>query len=222
MARYGCFVMAGLLLAGTPASAQSNDPFREATPPPPAGAPDPAPPRPRPAPEPEPVVAPTPPPQPAVVPVPTLPSAAQIWARVREVAQAESVRVPLASSPPFDVAGTPPQHRPLLGAWGPGTWQGSPAGDKVVLVIQSVDGDGNVRGVICTTSGPGDWSNFTAPLTGNRFTVHFQQSYSALAGNGAGTRGFTDNSWTFEFHADGRLSGSRGNGTSTVVLQRLQ
>jgi len=204
-----------LLLVATPAVAQSNDPFREVTPPS-ASAPVP-PPRPRPAPEQESGVYAAP----QVVPAPALLSAGQIWARVREVAQAQGIAVPLASSPPFDVAGTPAQFRALLGAWGPGTWQGGSAGNKVILVVQSVDGDGNVRGVIGTNSAADGWFDFTTRLASDRFTVHFQQSY-AKSGYMPGTEVASDNYWPFQFYPDGRLSGSRDNGASTIVLPRLQ
>ncbi|HML09915.1 MAG TPA: hypothetical protein VK432_03580 [Stellaceae bacterium] len=227
MARYGCFAIGWLLLAAVPAAAQSNDPFREATPPQPQPvAPAPLPPRPRPAPEPEPVVAPAPPPQPAVAPVSTLPSAAQIWARVREVAQAESIAVPLASSPPFDQAGTPAQFRALLGAWGPGTWQGGSAGEKMVLVIQSVDSDGAMHGVVGKSAGPpfpAAWSMATGTTGTGRFVLKgiFLGSNPPGANNLVASRPL-EFAWAFEFRADGKLYGSRDNGASTVVLARLQ
>jgi len=217
MGRVCALAIGWLLLAAAPAVAQSNDPFRE-TAPPQAGAAAPTLPHPRPALGAEPAA---PSPQPGLALAPALPAAAQVWARVREVAQGQGIAVPLASSPPFDVAGTPPQYRALLGAWGPGAWQGGTAGSKIILVVQSVDGDGNVKGIIGTNSGGDGWFNFTARFTGDRFTVHFQQSYYK-SGYMAGAEVAADNYWPFVFYPDGKLSGSRDNGASSVVLPRLQ
>jgi hypothetical protein len=213
MGRVSIFAICGLLLAAPLAVAQSPDAFREATPP---TASAPTVPRPRPSPE---AVAPQSP-EPAVAPAPTLPSAGQIWARVRQVAQAEGIGVPLAGIPAFDVAGTPPQYRALLGAWGPGAWQGNPGG-KMILIVQSADGDGNVKGVIGTNAGSDSWYNFTTRLSGDRFTVHFQQSYYK-SGFMPGTEVTADNYWPFELRADGKVYGSRDNGALAIVLPRLQ
>src|SRR5579872_1093776 len=145
MARPCSAVACCLLLAAAPgARAQNSNIFREDVPPVPAPAPRPAPrPRSYAPPEPE-VVAPAPAqtqpqPQPAITPAPVLLSANQIWARVRQVA---AFAMPLSGAPPFDQTGTPPQYRALLGAGGPDTWQGNHAGDKAILVIEGIDGDG--------------------------------------------------------------------------------
>ena len=126
--------------------------------------------------------------------------------------------MPLAGIPPFDVAGTPAQYRALLGAWGPGAWQSNPA-SKIILVVQSVDGGGNVRGVIGTNSSSDSWYNFITRLSGDRFTVHFQQSYNK-GGYIPETAVAADNYWPFELRADGTVYGS--NGASAIVLPRLQ
>jgi hypothetical protein len=214
-----------LLLAALPAVAQNSDPFRSAAPP----APEPAP-RPRPAPrvvEPEsavvvPLPAPAPvqpPPQPVAASVPNLPSASQIWARVRQIGQAEGIAIPLASNPPFDEAGTRPQYRGLLGAWGPGIWQGDPGGDKVILVVQGVDGENSLRGVVGTNGGkvaPAIWRAINSPIAGNRFPIHLSYDGSLTQ-----TRHFEED-WSVELRPDGKLYGTRNGNASTIVLSRLQ
>ncbi len=227
MVRVGSIVFGCLLLAALPAAAQNANIFREDAPPPPAAVPAPrVAPRPRYVPQPEPeIAAPAPVPatvQPAVAPVPALPPAGQMWARVRQVAQTEGISVPLSGSPPFDLAGTPPQYRPLLGAWGPGTWQGNPAGDKVIVIIEGVDSDGNVHSVVGKSAGgslPALWAMSTGLVgPGNRFELKVAwQTFEYQRG----TTQF-EQVWQIELRPDGTLSGSRDNGASTIVLRRLQ
>lgn len=215
MLRVGTFVVV-LALVALPAAAQNSDVFREGAPPVAPAAP-----RPRPAPRPEPGV-PSIAPQTVQPPVaaPVLPSAAELWPRIRQAAQSAGVAVPLASNPPFDELATPPQYRALLGAWGPGAWQGSPAGDRLVLVIQSVDAQGNVRGIVGTNSTGDSWSNFTASTASNRFTVHFQRTYSRQ-GFVPSTEVLSDDYWQMEPRG-GMIAGSRNNGASTIMLPRLR
>jgi hypothetical protein len=207
-----------LLLATLPAAAQSPDPFRSTAP-----APAPAP-RPRPAPtypsEPA-VVAPQPAPPPAAAAAPSLPSASQIWTRVREVAQAQGISVPLSGTRPLDETGTPQQYRALLGAWGPGTWQGDPGGDKAILVVESVDSSGYLHVVAGKSSGktvPAAWVASVAPIAGDRFTL--QISYS-VGGGWSRTLVFEE-TWQFEFRPDGKLYGARNGKASSIVLDRLR
>ncbi len=215
-----------LLFAALPAAAQNSDVFREDAPPPVAAPLPRVAPRPRYVPHPEPeIAAPTPAPapvQPAVVPAPALPPAGQIWARVRQVAQTEGIRMPLASNPPFDEAGTLPQYRALLGAWGPGTWQGDPGGDKTILIIEGVDGDGNMHGVAGKSDGaalPASWSAAAGPVaSGNRFALNVIWRISQYQ---HGTNQY-EQVWQFALRPDGTLFGSRDNGASTIVLRRLQ
>lgn len=200
-----------LLLVSLPAVAQNSDQFQSA----PVAAPAPKPrPQPRVPVEPDPAVA-----APAQPPAPSLPPAAAIWARVRQVAQTDGISVPLASDPPFDAAGTPSQFRALLGAWGSGVWQGTPSGDKLILIVLSVDGGGNVHGVVARGLGT-DWSYYSAPMAGNHFTVHIQTTYNA-SGFVPGTRALEDDYWQFELRPDGRLYGSRSTNASSIVLARL-
>lgn len=74
-------------------------------------------------------------------------SAADFEARVRSVAQAEGIAVPLAQPFPVDTTSTPPEYRKWLGAWGPGAWRdaGDLTGQKMMIIIQGVDGSGNAR-----------------------------------------------------------------------------
>ncbi|HTW52375.1 MAG TPA: hypothetical protein VME45_10815 [Stellaceae bacterium] len=215
-----------LLLAAAPARAQNSDIFREEAPPPPvAAAPAPKPaPRPRvySPPEPE-IVAPPPQPQPVVAPAPSLPPASQVWARVRQIAASQGISVPLSGTPPFDVAGTPAQYRVLLGAWGPGMWQGNAGGEKIILVIQSIDGDGAIRGVVGKSEGrstPALWAMATGTAGGAHFVLQVTfMVMSTYYGNQAVS---SQAEWGFELRADGTLSGSRDHGASTIVLGRLQ
>jgi hypothetical protein len=221
----GLMIGAALVCLAFPSAAQNSDIFREDAPPAVAPAPRPAPhPRTYSQPEPE-VAAPTPPQpplQPAVAPAPSLPSASQIWAKVRQVAASQSISVPMASNPPFDVAGTPPQYRVLLGAWGPGTWQGNPGGDKAILVVEGVDGGGNIHVMACESEGgwqPGYWAMSTGSIApGNRFTLNIARRISEYQ-HGANQ---SEQVWQMTLRPDGTLAGSRDNGASTVVLQRLQ
>jgi hypothetical protein len=206
-----------LLLVSLPAGAQTSDQFQSA----PVAAPAPKPrPQPHPLVEPDPYAA-APPatmaPAPAVA---SLPPSGAIWARVRQVAQTDGISVPLASDPPFDAASASPQFRILVGAWGPGTWQGTPGGDKLILIILGVDGGASVHGVVARGVGT-DWSNFSAPMTGNGFSVHIQTSYES-SGRFATTKSLEDENWQFELRPDGRLYGSRGANASNVVLPKLQ
>jgi hypothetical protein len=221
MARVRTFFLVFTWFIALPAAAQNSDVFREGAPPASAPAVNAVRPHPVPRSQPEyPAIAP-PPDQPPVASAPALPPAAQLWARVRLAAQSASVAVPLASNPPFDEVATPPQYRALLGAWGPAAWQGSPAGDRLILVIQSVDAQGNVRGIVATSDGGDSWSNFTAPIASNGFTVHFQRGYYR-EGFTPGMAILADNYWQIEPRAGGVLSGSRDGGASTIVLPRLQ
>ena len=133
-----------LLLVSVPARAQNTDPFQSAPVTTPAVPAAPAP-TPRPQPhhpaEPDPYAA-MPPSAYVPPPMPSLPPSGVIWARVRQVAQTDGISVPLASDPPFDILSAPPQYRVLVGAWGPGTWQGTD-GDKLILIILGVDGAAN-------------------------------------------------------------------------------
>jgi hypothetical protein len=207
-----------LLFESLPAGAQTSDQFQSA----PVVAPTP-----KPRPQPHPAVAPDPyaaaPPAamaPAPPPVASLPPSGAIWARVRQVAQTDAISVPLASDPPFDAASASPQFRILIGAWGPSAWQGSPGGDKLILIILGVDGGANVRGIVARSLGT-DWSYFSAPMTGNGFSVHIQTSYEA-SGRFASTRALEDDYWLFALRPDGRLYGSRSGNASNVVLAKLQ
>jgi hypothetical protein len=221
MLRAGVVVTCCLLLAAAPTRAQNSDIFREDAPP--AAAPPPKlAPRPRIYSPPEPAAV-APAPQPAVVaPAPTVPSASQLWAKVRQAAASQGIAVPLASSPPFDVAGTPPQYRTLLGAWGPGTWQGNPAGDRMIFVIEGVN-DGSLRGVVGKSSDawlPAMWSAISTSIAGTRFGVDITNtSRVGIVGQNTNHAILT---WSFEMRPDGTLTGSRDNGASTVVLPRLQ
>jgi len=214
---WACVIGLCVLLASLPAWAQSSDPFQSA----PVA---PAAPKPRLQPrvrvEPDPAFTPPVATAPAPAPAPTLPPASAIWASVRQVAQAAGVNVPLASDPPFDTSGTPPQYRALLGGWGAGVWQGTPGGDKTMLIVLGVDGGGNVHGVVAHGLGT-DWSYFTAPSTGNRFTVHNQITYAA-SGFSPTTKTAEDDYWQFELRPDGRLYGFRQANASTIVLPRVQ
>jgi len=207
-----------LLLVSLPARAQTSDQFQSA----PVAAPTPKPrPQPHPPVEPDPYAA-TPPAAmaPAPPPVASLPPSGAIWARVRQVAQTDGISVPLASDPPFDAVSASPQFRILIGAWGPGAWQGSPGGDKLILIVLGVDGAGNAHGVVARSQGT-DWSYYSAPIAGNRFTVHIQTTYAA-SGFIPSTRTLDDDNWQFELRPDGRLYGSRKANASSIVLARLQ
>ena len=209
-----------LLLAAMPAKAQTTDPFQSAPVTTPAA---PATPAPKPHPQPRPPVEPdlyaTPPSAYVPPPTPSLPPSGAIWARVRQVAQADGISVPLASDPPFDLSSAAPQFRILVGAWGPGIWQGT-EGDKLILIILGVDGGANVRGVLARGLGT-EWANFSAPMTGNAFSIHIQKSYEA-SGRFNTTRALEDEYWQFELRSDGRLYGSRSSSPATVVLAKLQ
>jgi hypothetical protein len=195
-------LLTGLLLFAAPlALAQNSDPFRSASPS--QSAPTPTTPQPAP-PRPGPVVA------------STLPPAPQIWANVRQVAQAGGILVPLAGNPVFDESGSSPQYRALLGAWGPGTWQGDPAGEKIILVIQSVDASGNARGVVGRSSSDG-WFTYTTQIVGNRFTLEVPVTFHNA---GYLTRVEKD-LWAFEAQPDGSLSATRNGNASSIVLSRL-
>jgi hypothetical protein len=148
--------------------------------------------------------------------VPALPSASQIWARVRQIGQAEGIRVPLAGNPPFDESGTPAQYRALLGAWGPGVWQGNPGGDRTILVVEGVDSDRNVHGVIGRSDR--EWYAFSVALSGNQFTVES----SHLDRPGYFNVLIVDAHWQLELRSDGKIYGSRNEGASSIVLPRLQ
>ena len=229
MATGGRLVGAFLVMAASfaivlPAAAQEPDPFRSAAPP--VAAPAPASrPRPPPAPEIEPAfVAPPPAPAPPVAapPVPSLPTASQLWARVRQVAQAEGIAVPLSGNPPVDETGTAAQYRALLGSWGPGTWQGVPGGDKLLLVIQSVDAEGRLRGVAGVsggTTGPAFWFSLNSPVSENRFVVQVVHDIS-LSNHPTGQR--YSEEWSLELRTGGTLFGTRYDNKSTVTLSQLQ
>jgi len=195
-----CLLIGLLLFAASPALAQNSDPFRSASPSQPAPTPT--------------TLQPTAP-GPSVAS--TLPPAPQIWANVRQVAQAGGILVPLAGNPVFDESGSSPQYRALLGAWGPGTWQGDPAGEKIILVIQSVDASGNARGVVGRSSSDG-WFTYTTQIVGNHFTLEVPVTFH---NSGYLTRVEKD-LWTFEVRADGSLSGSRNGKASSVALSRLR
>ncbi|MFI5353951.1 MAG: hypothetical protein ACHQZS_13445 [Candidatus Binatales bacterium] len=208
-----------LLLVSLPARAQNADPFQSA---PVVATPAPKPrPQPRSPVEPDPYVA-IPPAAlaPTLPPVASLPPSGVIWARVRQVAQTDGISVPLASDPPFDASTASPQLRILVGAWGPGAWQGSPVGDKLILIVLGVDGGASVRGVVARSLGT-DWSYFSAPVTGNGFSVHIQTTYEA-SGRFNTTRALEDDYWQFELRGDGRLYGSRSTSASNIVLAKLQ
>ena len=66
-----------------------------------------------------------------------------------------------------------------------------------------------------------EWANFSAPVTGNGFSIHIQTSYEA-SGRFNTTRALEDEYWQFELRSDGRLYGSRSANASTVVLGKLQ
>ncbi len=211
-----------LLLAGLPAEAQNTDPFQSAP-----VVSTPATPAPKPRPQPRPAVAPDPyaaaPPAalaPAPPQAPSLPPSGAIWAQVRQVAQMDGISVPLASDPPFDASSAAPQFRTLVGAWGPGAWQGNAGGDKLILIVLGVDGAASVHGVVARGLGT-DWSYFTAPMTGNGFSVHIQTTYAA-SGFVTGNRSLEDEYWQFELQPDGRLHGSRSTGAANIVLAKLQ
>jgi hypothetical protein len=136
---------------------------------------------------------------------------------VRQVAQAGGILVPLAGNPVFDESGSSPQYRALLGAWGPGTWQGDPAGEKIILVIQSVDASGNARGVVGRSSSDG-WFTYTTQIVGNHFTLEVPVTFHNA---GYLTRVEKD-LWTFEVRPDGSLSGLRYGKASSVALSRLR
>lgn len=155
---------------------------------------------------------------PASPPAPSLPPPGANWARVRQAAQADGIGVPLASDPPFDTSSASPQARMLVGAWGPGTWQGSAGGEKLMLIVLGVDGGTTVRGVVARSGGI-NWAYYNAPLAGNRFTAHITSTYEA-SGLVSSTRTMEDENWQFDLRPDGTLYGSR-NG-STIVLARLQ
>jgi hypothetical protein len=214
-----CAIGFSLVLASVPAGGQSTDPFQSA---PVVATPAPKPrPQPHPPVEPDPYVA-APPAALAPAPpqAPILPPSGAIWARVRQVAQSDGIGVPLASDPPFDVANAAPQFRILVGAWGPGAWQGSPGGDKLILIVLGVDGGANIHGVVARSLGT-DWSYFSTPMTGNGFSVHIQTTYAA-SGFVPSNRSLEDDYWQFELRPDGRLYGSRSTNTSNVVLSKLQ
>lgn len=207
-----------LLLASLPAAAQNSDPFQSA----PVAAPAPKPrPQPRTAVEPDPYAG-TPPAAlaPTAPPVASLPPSGAIWARVRQVAQTDGISVPLATDPPFDASNAAPQFRILVGAWGPGIWQGSSGGDKLILIVLGVDGGANVHGVIARSLGT-DWSYFSAPMTGSGFSIHIQTSYET-SGRFSTSRALEDEYWQFELRPDGRLYGSRSANGSNIALAKLQ
>lgn len=212
-----------LLVLGIPAKAQTTDPFQSAPVTTPAA---PATPAPKPRPQPHPTVEPDPyaamPPSAYLPPplTPNLPPSSVIWARVRQVAQADGISVPLASDPPFDVSSAAPKFNNLVGAWGPGTWQGNAGGDKLMLIVLGVDGGANVRGVVARDLGV-TWANFSAPMAGNSFSIHVQTSYEA-SGRFSTTRSLEDEYWQFELRSDGRLYGSRSSSPATIVLAKLQ
>jgi hypothetical protein len=160
--------------------------------------------------------------QPTVAPAPTLPSAGQIWARVREVAQSQGILVPLSGTPPIDVSQTPPQYRALLGAWGPGTWQGNPAGDRAIMVIQSVEGDGTMHAVVGKSGGGGiaaTWTMGSGVIdSGGRGALKIIYQTALVYYQ----RIQSEEIWQIELRPDGTLAGSRDNGASTIVLRRLQ
>jgi hypothetical protein len=209
-----------LLLASLPAVAQNTDPFQSAPVATPAPAPKPRP-HPRPPASPDPyAVAPPARFAPAVPPVANLPPSGAIWARVRQVAQADGISVPLATDPPFDASSAAPEFRILVGAWGPGVWQGSPSGDKLILIVLGVDGGANVHGVVARGLGT-DWSYFSAPMAGNGFSIHIQTSYET-SGRFSTSRALEDEYWQFELHLDGRLYGSRAANGSGIALAKLQ
>ena len=208
-----------LLLVSVPVKAQNTDPFLSA---PVVATPAPKPrPQPRSPVEPDPYVA-APPAAlaPILPPVANLPPSSVIWARVRQVAQTAGISVPLASDPPFDASSASPQLRILVGAWGPGVWQGSTGGDKLILIVLGIDGGASIRGVVARSLGT-DWSYFSAPVTGNGFSIHIQTSYEA-SGRFNSTRAVEDDYWQFELRADGRLYGSRSASASNIVLAKLQ
>jgi hypothetical protein len=152
--------------------------------------------------------------------VASLPPSGAIWARVRQAAQTDGISVPLASDPPFDASSAAPQFRVLVGAWGPGAWQGSPGGDKLILIVLGIDGGANIHGVVARSLGT-EWSYFSAPMTGNAFSIHIQTNYEA-SGRFSTTRALENDNWQFELHPDGRLYGSRSASASNVVLAKLQ
>jgi hypothetical protein len=63
---------------------------------------------------------------------------------VRQVAASEGIGVPLASSPNFDQAGTPPQYRALLGTGGRGRGRAIPPAKSYWEI--AVGSDGTLRG----------------------------------------------------------------------------
>jgi hypothetical protein len=214
-----CAIGFSLVLASVPAAGQSTDPFQSA----PVAATPPPKPRPQPRPPAEPDPYGTAPPAalaPALPQAPILPPSGAIWARLRQVAQSEGIGVPLASDPPFDTANAAPQFRLLVGAWGPGAWQGSAAGDKLILIILGIDGAANIHGVVARSLGT-DWSYFNAAMTGNGFSVRIQTTYAA-SGLVSSNRSLEDDYWQFELRPDGRLYGSRTTNASNVVLAKLQ
>jgi len=88
-------------------------------------------------------------------------------------------------------------------------------------------GDGTLSAIFGAGFGKGNvvtlFPQIARARTGfvNRFTVHFQQSYYK-SGYMAGAEVAADNYWPFVFYPDGKLSGSRDNGASSVALPRLQ
>jgi hypothetical protein len=122
----------------------------------------------------------------------------------------------MSGTPPFDVGDTPAQYRALLGAWGPGVWQG---GDKAILIVEKVGDDGNVQGIIGRSDG--GWYPYLTPMSGNQFTVRIE--YSRITGAmGSPTQHMVEAREQFELRSDGKLYGSRNGSASTIVLSRLQ
>ena len=129
--------------------------------------------------------------------------------------------VPLASDPPFDETGTPPQSRGFLGVWGPGIWRGDPAGAKLLLIVTGVDAEGRARGVIAR-SYPISWRPFTAPLADGQLKIHLEQLRSAGSVPTVGLGAAPEEDWQFDLLAGPALHGTRNGGRSTIELTRMQ
>jgi hypothetical protein len=132
-------------------------------------------------------------------------------------AAAPPMMAPPTGNPVFDESGTSPKYRGLLGAWGPATWQNDPLGEKMILIIQSVDAGDNARGVVGRSSSDG-WFPFAAQIAGNRLVLEAPVTRQVRIYT---SRTETDN-WAFEIRPDGSLLGSRNGNANSILLTRLQ
>jgi hypothetical protein len=211
-----------------PGIAWAADPFEsapapQASPPKPAYHPRPPPRDDEQVPMPLPIQPPAPP---AVAAVLQPPQFGDIQTRVRQVGQAQSIPIPLAASIRIDVRDTPQRYWPWLGAWGPAIWTGNLAGDRLILVVKSVDDAGTANVLFaqtsCCASGAvfqGQWTEVAGKIDNGKvaFDVLYVGPY--MAGQ---YRNLTATfHYAFDRRADGKLYGSRGNQASTIVLSPL-